>query len=259
MLKALQELRRIWNEGKWRPEDGNWFPTPGLVVLEEEPDRKAEVNGADVTVCSEFAKEIGGMIRSVRNALLDDLDFYDQEDLYRRMGNAANRAIQNGKECREILEHILTEAEQVYDEWNRYLYFAYDELMGRTSMLAACPTAKIYGNASADGYDIGLDKEGHLTVVPDSFRTVEGVLWLLTQQELYMLETYKNGKDDRFIKRSVIVTTGEDLVSAQTYLSGGRPEKTVQPDGLFRKAVEAARKASLSETYISRLAGLEQG
>ena len=126
-------------------------------------------------------------------------------------------------------------------------------------MRAACPTAKIYGNASAEGYDIGLDTEGHLTIVPDSFCTVEGVLWLLTQQELYLLEIYKNGKEDRFLKRSVIVTTGEELVSAQTYLSGSRPEKPVQPDGLFRKAEEAAREASLSETYIARLAALEQG
>lgn len=258
MLEALKELRRIWNEGKWYPEGGNWFPTPGLVLLEGETGQGSEEKGTEVTVRSEYTKEIGGMIRSVRNALLDDLDFYDQEDLYRRMGKAAKGAILDGKGCREILEDILTEAEEVYDEWNRYLYFAYDELMGDAGMRAVCLTAKFYGNASAEGYDIGLDTEGHLTVVPDSFCTVEGVLWLLTQQELNLLEIYKNGKEDRFIKRSVIMTAGEDLVSAQTYLSKGRSEKPVQPDGYFRKAVEAAREASLSETYTTRLAGLEQ-
>ena len=36
MLKALRDLRQIWDSGEWRPEGGAWFPTPGLVVLPEE-------------------------------------------------------------------------------------------------------------------------------------------------------------------------------------------------------------------------------
>ena len=254
MLKALRDLRQIWDSGECRPEGGASFPTPALVVL---PEEKTET-GTDVAVCSEFAGEISGMIRSVRNALLDDLDFYDQEDLYRRMGTAANGAIRDGKGCREILERILSEAEVVYDEWNRYLYFAYDELMAEDVMHTVCPTAKRFGRASADGYDIRLDAEGHLTAAPDPEQSVEGVLWLLTQQELYLLEAYKNGTEDRFVKRSVILTSSDELLSAHTYLSLNLPEQPVHPDGQFRTALEAAGTAALSGAYVSRMIRLEQ-
>ncbi|MBR5804898.1 MAG: gamma-glutamylcyclotransferase [Clostridia bacterium] len=254
MLKALQELRRIWDAEEWHPQSGGWFPTPGLIVSRE--DR--EGCGTEVTVCSEHAEEIGAMIRAVRNALLDDLDFYDQEDLYRRMGTAANRAIREGKECREILDCVLAEAEEVYDEWSRYLFFAYDELMGESVMRTVCPTAKRYGKAAADGYDIRLDAAGHLTAVPDSELFTEGVLWLLTQQELYLMEEYKNGTEDRFVKRSVIVTAGDELLSAHTYLSRNVKDRPDRPDGQYYDALEAAREASLSEPYISRMVHLEQ-
>ena len=253
MLEALRELRRKWDSGEWQPEEGGWFPTPGLTVSGEEAEP-----GEDVAVCSCYADEISGMVRSVRNALLDDLDFYDQEDLYRRMGTAANAAIREGKECREILDRMLTEAEEVYDGWSRYLFFAYDELMAEDVIRSVCPTAKIHGRAVADGYDVRLDAEGHLTVVPDSFCSVEGVLWLLTQQEMCSLETYKNGTEDRFLKRAVLVTAAEDLLSAQTYLSAIRRGKPAKPDGQFRIAAEAARKAALSADYIRRLVCLEQ-
>ena len=254
MLKALQELRRKWDGGEWRPQDGEWFPTPGLTVLRE----GQAGSGTDVVVCSEYAEEISAMVRSVRNALLDDLDFYDQEDLYRRMGTAANSEIREGKELREILDRVLAEAEQVYDEWNRYLFFAYDELMAESVMRAVCPTAKRFGKAAADGYDIRLDALGHLTAVPDSELLVEGILWLLTQQELYLMEAYKNGTEDRFIKRSVIVTAGDELLSAHTYLSRNVKDRPKQPDIQYYDALKTARKESLSEPYINRMVRLEQ-
>ena len=115
-----------------------------------------------------------------------------------------------------------------------------------------------YGKAAADGYDIRLDAAGHLTAVPDSELFTEGVLWLLTQQELYLLEEYKNGTEDRFVKRSVIVTAGDELLSAHTYLSRNVKDRPDRPDGQYYDALEAAREASLSEPYISRMVRLEE-
>ena len=256
MLQALQKLRSDWEAGIWEKKDGDWFPTPGLTVLE--PDAPEEGETGTVTVRSRNAEQIRGMVRAVRNALLDDLDYYDQEELYRRMGEAANRAAADSGDgnCREILESVLAAAEDVYDDWNRYLVFLFGEEMDETFLREICPTAKRYGTGTADGFRITLDAAGHLTALPDSEESVEGILYMLTQQEMIALDMHENGTEDRFRKRTLVVESGGDLLSAQTFLSvlpeGDRPV----PDAGYEKACRAAERAGMSEAYLKKMRSL---
>jgi gamma-glutamylcyclotransferase (GGCT)/AIG2-like uncharacterized protein YtfP len=141
---------------------------------------------------------------------------------------------------------------------NTLWYFAYASNMNRRQMAQRAGAVAEEKVARLDNYELNFDKiarggTGTANIVPAEGKTVWGVLYRLTEQQLKALDRFE-GVPEHYRRSEVTVVDAEGKkVGAQVYLAR-KVRKGLKPDRIYlQKIVEGAEAHGLPADYIERL------
>lgn len=72
-----------------------------------------------------------------------------------------------------------------------HLYFAYGSNIDTDQMDRRWPDCNLIGTAKIEGYRFDIDAVGFATIVRDESQVVYGVLWEISDNDLYRLDRYE--------------------------------------------------------------------
>lgn len=97
----------------------------------------------------------------------------------------------------------------------RFNYFAYGSNMNEQRMLERCPGARLVGKATLAGYR--LVERLYADVEPLSGKVVEGVLWTVTESDVYRLDGYEGVEHGIYARKVRRVRIGGRFCHALCY------------------------------------------
>ena len=141
-------------------------------------------------------------------------------------------------------------------------YFAYASNMNRGQMAQRAGSLAEERTARLDNYELNFDKiarggTGTANIVPAEGKTVWGVLYRVTEQQLKSLDRFE-GVPGHYRRSEVTVVGGDGKkVGAQVYLAR-KVRKGLKPDRLYlQKIIQGAEEHSLPGDYIEQLKRFE--
>ena len=153
------------------------------------------------------------------------------------------------------------------------LYVAYGSNLNIKQMKYRCPTAKLYGTGTLDGYELqfkGYPSSAFATIAPKAGASVPVAVWDIQPRDEKSLDRYE-GYPSHYFKEDVTVNVGGEEVSAMVYIMNqkmrfGLPSinyyKTVldgyKDCGLDTAALETALKDSTQHFYSSAVRQSQQ-
>lgn len=255
MRIIIEELRKEWQNGTWKPERKELFMGADLAVS----DKLIRVHPSDVLVVTQYAYEFSSVVFELRDRLKEYIDYQNKYEFYPRLGEAANRCIEEGRnEPEALIDAALTEAFTIAEEWDRYLYFAYGSNMDENQMQERCPGAVKVGIDTVEGMRFVLDSAGVASVVPHIGSRVTGVIWLVTKRHGKTLDRYEGVASGCYRLETIYVTIDGARYHAYVYLSNRDTTKPGHRDGYMAKIINAAKHHGFSESYIRELQSWEK-
>ena len=103
---------------------------------------------------------------------------------------------------------------------SKRLYVAYGSNLNFRQMKHRCPTAKLYGTGSIDGYELqfkGSPDSAFATIVPKEGASVPVAVWEITPQDERALDRYE-GYPSHYFKKTVPVSLDGEEVDAMVYI-----------------------------------------
>jgi gamma-glutamylcyclotransferase (GGCT)/AIG2-like uncharacterized protein YtfP len=141
-------------------------------------------------------------------------------------------------------------------------YFAYASNMNRAQVKQRAGEVAEERIARLDNFALNFDKvarggTGTANLVPAEGKTVWGVLYRVTEQQLRALDRFE-GVPEHYRRSEVRVTDAEgNRISAQVYLAR-KVRKGLKPDRLYlARIVEGAEEHHLPAEYVEQLKRFE--
>jgi len=141
---------------------------------------------------------------------------------------------------------------------NTVWYFAYASNMNRGQMAQRAGALAEEKNARLDNYELNFYKiarggTGTANIVPAEGKTVYGVLYRVTEQQVKALDRFE-GVPEHYRRSEVTVVDGAaNKTAAQVYLAR-KVRKGLKPDRLYlQKIIEGAEEHGLPADYIEGL------
>ena len=141
---------------------------------------------------------------------------------------------------------------------NTIWYFAYASNISRTQVEQRAGAPGEERVARLDNYELNFDKvarggTGQANLVPAEGKTVWGVLYRLSEQQLRALDRFE-GVPEHYRRSEVNVTDAqENKIGAQVYLAR-KVRKGLKPDrGYLARIIQGAEEHALPADYIAQL------
>lgn len=255
MRTIIGNLRDEWVSGKWKPKRKERFVGADLAVS----DKPVEVHPSDVLVVTKYPYELSSVVFELRDRLKGYIDYLNKYEFYPRLGEAASRCIEEGfDEPASLIGAVLTEAENIADEWDAYLYFAYGSNMDENQMQHRCPGARPVGTCTLEGMRFVLDSAGVASIVPENGSEVTGIVWQVTKRHIKSLDRYEGVASGCYRKETVPVFIDGVKYEALVYVSNRDLTARGNRDGYMAKIISAAKHHGFSDRYIRELQSWEQ-
>ena len=103
---------------------------------------------------------------------------------------------------------------------SKRLYVAYGSNLNFRQMKQRCPTAKLYGTGSIDGYELqfkGTPGSAFATIAPKEGASVPVAVWEIAPQDERSLDRYE-GYPSHYFKKTVPVSLDGEEVDAMVYI-----------------------------------------
>jgi gamma-glutamylcyclotransferase (GGCT)/AIG2-like uncharacterized protein YtfP len=137
-------------------------------------------------------------------------------------------------------------------------YFAYASNMHRAQVRQRAGEPAEERVARLDNYELNFDKiarggTGTANIVPAEGRTVWGVLYRLSEQQLRALDRFEGVPEHYRRSEVTVVDSQERKISAQVYLAR-KVRKGLKPDrGYLQRILQGAEEHNLPADYIESL------
>jgi gamma-glutamylcyclotransferase (GGCT)/AIG2-like uncharacterized protein YtfP len=141
---------------------------------------------------------------------------------------------------------------------NTLWYFAYASNMNRRQMAQRAGAVAEEKVARLDNYELNFEKiarggTGTANIVPAEGKTVWGVLYRLTEQQLKALDRFEGVPEHYRRSEVTVVDSDAKKVGAQVYLAR-KVRKGLKPDRLYlQKIIEGAEEHGLPGDCIEAL------
>ncbi len=103
---------------------------------------------------------------------------------------------------------------------SKRLYVAYGSNLNFRQMKHRCPTAKLYGTGTIDGYELqfkGTPGSAYATIAPKEDASVPVAVWEIAPQDERSLDRYE-GYPSHYFKKTVSVSLDGEDVDAMVYI-----------------------------------------
>jgi len=127
------------------------------------------------------------------------------------------------------------------------LYFAYGMNTNSEEMSYRCPTAVPMGKAVLHGYR--FEFKSFATIVPSPKKSVEGVLWTITEADEVALDILE-GYPDFYDKKTVSVEHKGQPYIAMTYIMGPREKNRAPSDGYYSMVSQGYQQFGLNQRQL---------
>jgi len=127
------------------------------------------------------------------------------------------------------------------------LYFAYGMNTNREEMAYRCPGARALGAAVLNGYR--LEFKSYATIVPSPKKSVEGVLWTVTESDEWALDMLE-GFPEFYQKITVAITHNDIKYIAMTYIMPPREQGHAPSDSYYSMVSEGYQQFGLSQQQL---------
>lgn len=138
------------------------------------------------------------------------------------------------------------------DDVEQY-YFAYGANLDVAEMQRRCPTSTFIGTAVLPQYRFIIFSHGVASVSQDPSRSVYGIVWSVTPQDINALDKFEGVAQGRYARSSVEVqlqdgTTTQALIYLGADATFGTPR-----DGYLENIVQNAQQHGFPAEYIEEL------
>ena len=141
------------------------------------------------------------------------------------------------------------------------IYFAYGSNMDLEQMRGRCPGCQVIGMGQVTHYAMAFTrwsrswKSGTADILPERGRTVYGVLYDLTFDDLKKMDKFADYPNS-YIRQDVSVLCGDELLPALTYVA--RRQGVFFPSRSYiGKMVQGSVRHQLPEAYVTFLKTLK--
>jgi gamma-glutamylcyclotransferase (GGCT)/AIG2-like uncharacterized protein YtfP len=186
-MNKLKELREEVRRNGYHEQSNKLFAGAGILVCKE----SKEVDENLILVRSQYAAEISAIIFHLRDLCEKQLNYLNKYEFYGRLAESANKYIGNYGDEKGVIEAIIEEAEKTMKELSSVYYFAYGSNMNKDQMSKRCPDAKFICTLKLPDYKFTLDCAGVATIIETKKHYVQGILWLITEDDMDNLDRYE--------------------------------------------------------------------
>ena len=131
-------------------------------------------------------------------------------------------------------------------------YFAYGSNMDAHQMAIRCPGAERVGIAVLPDHRVLINAQGVGTVIPAKGKSVFGLLWRLSDQNVEALDAYEGVASGDYQREQVTVDVDGAQIDALVYVAAnvapGKPRA-----GYLEVVLKAAAEVGLPESYLAEL------
>jgi len=133
------------------------------------------------------------------------------------------------------------------------LYFAYGSNLDKTQMGRRCPQAIRRSKAMLPGYRFIINCRGVASIVADDQSKVEGLLWVLTENDEKALDHCEGVSSGYYEKRWLdVIMPDSSEIKALVYIATTNVIGTPR-HGYLEKIVTAAECLEFSSSYVEHL------
>lgn len=206
-----------------------------------------------VVVVTEYAAELSSLVYALKNACSDWLDYMNKYTFYPILGEAAIAYLAKANDLKGLMLCVIDEARRLEDQLNRYLYFAYGSNMDEEQMEVRCPGAEVVEKMTLRDFRFVLDESGVATIIPEKGARVEGLLWMITPQNLQALDRYEGVAHGCYRRERIEIETQKVSGTAIVYISNRPVGPVWERSGYMQRIIRAAEDHGFSEEYIAEL------
>ena len=207
----------------------------------------------DTIVVTKHAAKLSALVRDIREAAGDWLDYANKYEFYGRIGEAANEYLKRGDDEKELLLTAARKAAELENILGCRPYFAYGSNMDEKQMERRCQDAKLAGRAKLTGYRFALDVYGVATVIPEKGSAVTGLLWNITDECEKSLDVYEGVAKGCYRKEYLPVECGAGTIKALIYISNRAELEGKTSSDYMDRVIAAAEAHDLPESYIAEI------
>ncbi len=248
-MTIIRDIKVRLTEGRWEARGKELWGGAGLRIAEKRP---GDEHG-DIIVVTKHAAKLSALVRDIRDAAGDWLDYANKYEFYGKIGEAANEYLKHGDDEKELLLAVADKAVELENTLGCRAYFAYGSNMDEDQMECRCKDAKLTGIAKLTDYRFAIDVHGVATVIPEKGSAVTGLLWNITPNCEESLDGYEGVAKGCYRKEYLPVECGAGTIKALIYISN-RAEltKKIRSDYMDR-VIAAAEAHDLPESYVDEI------
>jgi gamma-glutamylcyclotransferase (GGCT)/AIG2-like uncharacterized protein YtfP len=132
-----------------------------------------------------------------------------------------------------------------------HAYFAYGSNVCAQQMAQRCPAASDPRPATLDNHDWLINQRGVATVKPSAGSRVHGVVWLISERDLTLLD-HAEGVPQRYRRDALTVHTADGPAAAWVYIDHRVRPGTPRP-GYLERIIGGALHHGLPEPWVEFL------
>ena len=251
-MTKISNIVKMLAEGTWKPRGREMWGGAGLRIAEKRPDDEQ----GDIVVVTKHAAKLSALVRDIRDAAGDWLDYANKYEFYGRIGEAANEYLKHGDDEKELLLTAAAAAAELERQFDIRPYFAYGSNMDEERMKGRCPGARLTGAAKLADYRFALDERSVATVIPEKGSAVFGLLWGITPDCEAALDGYEGVKQGCYRKEYLQIEFEGGRKKALVYVSNRdilkNMDKNDYPEYLDM-VIKAAEEHSLPESCVAEI------
>lgn len=145
------------------------------------------------------------------------------------------------------------------DSYLQTLYFAYGSNMDDTQMSNRCQNFKFIAIGTLPDYQFTINGRGVATLVPQKNKSVHGVVWAMSSEDVKRLDRYEGVSSGLYSKENIpIVVPHFSPIEMLVYIASDNQHGKPRP-GYLDGIISAAIKHGLPTGYIQELRGWLNG
>ena len=243
------ELASAIESKTWKGKKTGLFAGAGIVISNVQPTDTQDLT----VVVSNYASEISSLLFELKDLFAGQLNSNNKYAFYDRFAASANAYIGENGDGYEALGAIASEAVKIAAERYGTYYFAYGSNMDIDQFLRRCPEARFFQTTKLYGYQFNLDSKGAATMHKNCDSFVQGVVWLITENDEETLDRYEGVRSECYEKKHINIPIKGGTVSALTYLSLRGAFDCKSRAGYMDKIIKAAEDLGFDESYLAML------
>ena len=222
------------------------FEGAGLVISDSLKNYTNDKN--DIVVETKYAEELSNIIFFLKKLYEGKLDYFNKYTFYGQMGEYYKKLIlENGDIESNIIRFIIKFASD-------RIYYAYGSNMDEKQMKESCKDSILISKGKLKNYRFVLDSKGYASIEENKRSSVEGLLWLITEDDEKRLDYYEGVSSNCYRKEKINVENNGLIVSALTYISNRDIENIIKNKQYFDKVISAAKKHGIKIEFKQEIA-----